>query len=386
MIESAIAFAALLLLIAGGLFTLERYTDWRLFRVLPPIVLIYLLVTTLAVLGTWQATVEIQQTQKLITSRLLPALLFLLLTTCDLRAILALGPRMLGAFACATGTILLAFVIVFAALGRWLPTDAPASLATLSGSWTGGTANLLAVKQAIGLPESALSQVLLTDAVCYSVWVLTLFSAAPFAARFNHWSGARDLALTPAHSAAPINATPDVGSLLLWFGISLLVGSVAAQLASLMPTSNVLSPTSWTLLLVTAAGLIYAHTPLARLPGSSSLASALLAIVVAAMASQSNFNDLASAPRFLLAGFCVLGVHALLMLIAAKIFRFDLFTCSVCSLANIGGPASAPLLAAMYSPVLAPIGILLAMLGYVFGTGLGIGLASVLTRIAAMMG
>ena len=88
-----------------------------------------------------------------------------------------------------------------------------------------------------------------------------------------------------------------------------------------------------------------------------------------------------AAPAFVLAGFLVLAVHAMLMLMAARLFKFDLFTCSVCSLANIGGPASAPLLAAMYARQLVPIGVLLALLGYVVGTPLGIGLAALLQAI-----
>jgi uncharacterized membrane protein len=381
MIQSAPSFIAVLLLVAGILHVLERGTGWRGFRVLPPIVLIYLVVTALAVLGAWQATPEIRGAQQFATGRLLPALLFLLLAACDLRAVLALGPRMLGAFAYAVASILLAFVIVFVLFGARLGADAAGSFAALSGSWTGGTANLLAVKQAIGLPERALSPVLLTDAICYSVWVLVLFSAAPLAAGFNRWNGARDVAAQsrPAQIATPVPA--EAGSVLLWLGIGLAVGALAAHVAASLPASGAFGATTWTLLIVTAAGLIAAHTPLARLPGSTALASALLSVVVAAMASQSSFDDLGSAPGFVLAGFMVLAVHAMLMLMAARLFKLDLFTCSVCSLASIGGPASAPLLAAMYARPLVPIGVLLALLGYVIGTPLGIGLAALLQAI-----
>ncbi len=139
-------------------------------------------------------------------------------------------------------------------------------------------------------------------------------------------------------------------------------------------------------MLVTAAGLLCARTPLARLPGSSALGAALLAVVVAALASQSSFEGLASAPLFVLAGFLILAIHGALMLGLARLLRFDLFTCSVCSLANIGGVASAPLLAALHSSALVPVGVLLAMLGYVIGTPLGIGLAVVLGSLGELLG
>jgi len=386
-IESAPVFLAVLLLLCGGFSALESATRWPIFKVLPPIVLIYLCVTALAVGGAWQVNQPITQTQSLLTKQLLPALLFLLLATCDLRAIIALGPRLLATFACATLSILLAFVLVYATLGSVLGDDAPLALATLSGGWIGGTANLLAVKQAVALPDSALTQVLIADAVCYAVWVMLLFAAAPHAKRFNAWIGADDRTTrTITHvEGAPTRAT-DAGSVLLWLGIALLIGSAATWTASKLPQSDMLSATSWTLLLVTVAGLLCARTPLARLPGSAPLGSALLAVVVAALASQSTFAGLASAPLFVLAGFCILAVHAALMLMMAKLFRFDLFACSVCSLANIGGVASAPLLAALHAPALAPVGVLLAMLGYVLGTGLGIALAPLLQQVAAWLG
>ena len=147
MIQSAPSFIAVLLLVAGGLHVLERNTGWRVFRVLPPIVLIYLIVTALAVLGAWRPTPEIRGAQEFATGKLLPALLFLLLAACDLRAVLALGPRMLGAFACSVASILAAFVIVFVLLGERLGADAAGAFAALSGSWTGGTANLLGLSR-----------------------------------------------------------------------------------------------------------------------------------------------------------------------------------------------------------------------------------------------
>ena len=98
MIRTMWPYLAVMLLAAGIFPALERRLRWRLFGVLPPIVLTYLLVTLLAVVGLWQVNDEIKAAQSAATSRLVPALLFLLMVNCDLRAILALGPRILGAF------------------------------------------------------------------------------------------------------------------------------------------------------------------------------------------------------------------------------------------------------------------------------------------------
>jgi uncharacterized membrane protein len=153
-----------------------------------------------------------------------------------------------------------------------------------------------------------------------------------------------------------------------------------------MPQDGVLNATSWTLLLVSVAGVLAALTPLRRLPGAEGCGSALLAIVVVTLASQGSFAGLADAPWFILAGFIVLAVHAALMAGAARLFKLDLALVGVASLANIGGVASAPLLAAMHAKALAPVGILLALLGYLLGTGVGLALAAVLPGLMGANG
>ena len=120
----------------------------------------------------------------------------------------------------------------------------------------------------------------------------------------------------------------------------------------------------------------------ARFPGASAISGALLVFIVAVLASQSNFEGIGQAPLYLLCGLTILAIHGGLLVLAARVFHFDLHLCGIASLANIGGVASAPILAASYSRALVPVGILLALLGYVIGTGLGIVMASVLSTLA----
>jgi len=383
MIQTVWPYLALMPLAAGVFPSLEKRYQWRVFSVLPPIVWTYLFVTALAVAGLWAATPEIQEAQRTLTSQLLPALLFLLMVTCDLRAILAVGPRVLAVFACAMLSILLAITLVFVLFRSVLPPEGWKMLAALSATWTGGSANLVAVKQVVGLSESALPAVLLADALCYSVWVLVLFSTGAFAPTFNRWTGAdRSGREYPQLSTISSTGPADLGNILLWLGLAMLVGLGAGRLAMSMPTSTMLTQTSWTVLFATLAGLIVARTPLARVPGPASTGSALLALLVAVLASQSNFHGLASAPLFILCGFITMLLHIGLLALLARVFRFDLYLCGISSLAQIGGVASAPVLAATYSPVLVPIAVLLAMLGLILGTGMGLFMASVLSSLA----
>jgi uncharacterized membrane protein len=382
MIQSVWPYLAVMLLAAGIYPALERRTGWRLFTVFPPIVLVYLSVTALAVLGLWQVTPAIQGAQKLLISQLVPALLFLLMVNCDLRAIFALGPRVLAVFFCTSISLFVGFVATYLMFRNVLPAgDGWQPRAAVSGSWMGGSANLIAVKQSIGMDDDALALALLTDAVCYSMWVALLFSLAKLAPAFNRWTRARssaDLVSAPVRTTGPVTGD----AVLLWLGMALLVAVGSGWIGAQLPTSGVLSATTWSIMVATVAGLVVAHTPLARFPGASPISSVLLIFVVAVMASQSNFEGIGAAPLYLLCGVTILAIHAGLMLLAARAFHFDMYLCGISSLAHVGGVAACPVLAATYSAALVPVAVLLALLGYILGTGFGLLVATVLSSLA----
>lgn len=382
MIRMVWPYLAVMLLAAGIFPALERRFRWRFFAILPPIVLTYLLVTLLAVFGLWEVNAEIKAAQSMATSKLVPALLFLLMINCDLRAIFALGPRILGVFFCTSIALFIAFILTYMLFKPWLPGDDWQPLAALSGSWVGGTANMIAVKQAIGMSDDYLAMSLLTDALCYSMWVVVLFSVAPLAPAFNRWTGAISSAGIVV-AEPPKTGPTHVDNVLIWLGLALLAASASASISVLLPVSSVISATTWSILIATGMGLIIAHTPLARFPGAGPVSGALLVGVVAVLASQSNFQGIVDAPVYLLCGVSIIAIHALLLVLFARMFHFDLFLCGIASLAHIGGVAATPILAASYSGALVPVGILLALLGYILGTGFGILMAAVLSSLAS---
>jgi len=108
----------------------------------------------------------------------------------------------------------------------------------------------------------------------------------------------------------------------------------------------------------------------------------LLYAVIALLASRASLTELGDAPAWILTGFIVLAIHAALMLLICKLLKLDLFTAGVASLANIGGTASAPVLAGAYSGSLVPVGILMALMGYVVGTPLATLCANVMRLLA----
>ncbi|MGO4550227.1 DUF819 domain-containing protein [Lysobacter sp. 2RAF19] len=381
MIQTVWPYLALMLLIAGVFPMLERRTQWRVFSVMPPIVMVYLLVTGLSVAGAWKIDGDIQAAQKTLIAQILPAMLFLLMIHCDLRHIFRLGPRVLAVFFSTTLCLFVAFVSTYFLFRYALPPNtAWQPLAALSGSWVGGSANLVAVAQGAGLSEQSKGLALLTDALCYSVWVAVLFSVGRLAPVFDRWTRAKpstDIIATVPETAGPI--TTD--AVLLWLGLALGAGVISRALTELLPESAYVSATSYTIMIATGLGLVVAHTPLARFPGSSKIASALLIFIVAILASQSNFEGIASAPWYIACGLSILIIHAVLLALLAKLFRFDLYLCGISSLAHVGGVAATPVLAASYSPALVPVGILLALLGYILGTGFGLLMAQVLAQL-----
>ena len=107
----------------------------------------------------------------------------------------------------------------------------------------------------------------------------------------------------------------------------------------------------------------------------------MLYTMVALIAASANFGELTEAPVYIIAGFMILAIHALVMLVLAKVFKIDLFTCCIASCANIGGVASSPIIAGAYNENLVPVGVLMGMLGAVIGTAGGL----IVARILFMM-
>ncbi|MEH6587456.1 MAG: DUF819 family protein [Halioglobus sp.] len=373
MISSVAGYLVSLTLLAGVLLWLgQNRSDWSLFRWLPPIVLTYLAAMLLAGSGLW----AINEAQSLayteIKRLLVPAMILLLLLQCRLGELFRLGPRLLAAFVVAAVGIIVGCLTAFLIFRGLLGNDSWGVFATLAGSWMGGTANMVAVQTALAVPDADLGYALLVDSIDYSLWLMLLLALVPFAATFNAWTRADTVSLGSDVDVPEAQGQLRESQLLLLFGIGLMGAIGADQIGQWLGTEGFFSVSVVRILAVTAMGLLLAYTPLARLAGSETLANALLYVMVATIASRTSFADLASAPLYLLAGLVILLVHASFMLVAARLLRLDLFTCGIASLANIGGVASAPILAAAYSRQLVPVGVLMALLGYVVGTAGGL--------------
>ncbi len=385
MIQTAFPYITILLFIASILVYIEQKTKAKFFEYLPAIVILYFLVMTLSSLGVWSKTQEINYTYKTFKSNLLPAMIFLMLLQSDIRKILKLGKKILLTFFLATCSISIGFILSFMIFHNLFEPNAWKAFGALSGSWMGGTGNMVAIQGALNLPDSDMGYVLLIDSIDYAIWVMILLALVPFATRFNIWVKADGSILESLSSSLEIEDTKtdiDFPSLFMMLGLALVVSVLSQQIALFMPTTNFLTKTTWIVMFATIAGIVAGITPLSRQTSASSLANIMLYFIVALIASRANFAQLSQAPTYILAGFVIIAIHATIMIFFAKLFKLDLFSLGVASLANIGGVASAPILAGAYHKALIPIGVLMAMMGYIVGTFIGLGVAKVLQSIA----
>ena len=386
MIENGFTYLAALMMIASSIVYIEKKSQHKLFSYLPAIVMIYFVVMLASTFGLWHKTDSITTTYKTLKSNLLPAMIFLMLLLADMREIFKLGKKMLLTFLLASVSIAIGFVGMFALFHTSFAEESWKAFAALSGSWMGGTANMVAIQGALNLPDSAMGYTLLIDSIDYAIWVMILLALVPFANKFNTWSKADTSVLEEVGvrlAAKEEHKKPmDFTSLFFLLGSSLLIAALTQYGASFLPTTPFLTTTTWIVTLATLTGILFAMTPLAKIAGASALANMMLYLIVALIASRANFAELTQAPLYIFAGFVVLAIHVVVMVLFAKLFRLDLFSLGVASLANIGGVASAPILASSYSKALIPIGVLMAMMGYILGTFGGLMVGKILEIIA----
>ncbi len=386
MIEDGFTYVALLVMIGSAIVYTEKKSRHKLFAYLPSIVILYFVVMLFSTFGVWHKSESVTLTYTFLKSYLLPAMIFLMLLSADMREIFKLGKKMLFTFLLASISIAIGFIGTFALFHTYFEPTSWKAFAALSGSWMGGTGNMVAIQGALDLPDSAMGYTLLIDSIDYAIWVMILLSLVPFAKTFNLWSKADTSVIDEvgeklAHNNA--HKKPVTFFALFILLSSALFVSVGAQIgASFLPTTSFLTATTWVVIIATLAGILFAMTPLAKLSGGSEMANMMLYLIVALIASRANFSELTEAPLYIIAGFVIIAIHGSIMILFAKLFKLDLFSLGVASLANIGGVASAPILASAYSKALIPIGVLMAMMGYIIGTFGGLMVGKILKIIA----
>ena len=403
MITDGFFFLATLIGIAAVLVYLEKRRGIAVFKYVPGFVFLYLIAATLNTLGVFGQTDSIDAVGSGVKDALLPAMIMLLLFQCDVRQIIKLGPKLMLTYAAAVVSIFAGFVVAFLLFKGVLDPEAWKGFAALAGSWTGGSANMVAVQEILQAPESLFGHVLIVDTIVYSLWLLLMFSGTGIAQRFNTWVKA-DTSYLETQAAAVANSgdtsageggknkggggsngraeSLDLVALFRVIALGLFASAAATWVGNQLPEIGVVvTSTTWTILIVSVLGLIIGSTRFGKMPGASEVSHIMLYIIIGIIAAGSDFSSLVEAPLYLLAGFVVVTVHLLLMVLYAKLTRTELFSLAVASTANIGGVASAPVVASAYSQQLVPVGVLYALIGAFAGTFFGLATGQVLSML-----
>lgn len=381
MITNGFTYIAFLVFFASMLVAVKKATNWKIFDYVPPIVMVYLFNMIFCTFNLWdmKATSVAYSATK---NNLLYAMIFVMLLRCDFRKLAKLGSRMTAIFMGAAISIAFGFIVAFVLFKGSLGVESWRAMAALAASWIGGSGNMAAVQDALLVPEADLGAALIVDTIYYSIWIALLLVVIPLAPKWNKIVKADtsklDAIAAVANSEVNSKKAPlDFASLFTLLGLSLMVSAVCQKLGGVLAYGLIDKGTA-TVLLVTAIGLIAAMSPLGKMSGVEEMSNIYLYVVISLLASRAGLNDLLDAPMWLVAGLVALIIHVVIMFILSKIFHWDLCMVSTASLANIGGSASAPIVASAYNSSYAGIGVLMGVLGAAVGNIMGLACASIM--------
>ena len=429
--EPVAVLAVLLAVLAGLFFAAGRPAGARFFRVVPLLIFAYFIPTALSNIGLIPLKSPIYD---LIKTWLLPASLLLLTMSVDIPAIMKLGRNVLILFAGGTLSIVIGGPLAYLALGGLIPpqteivereqdtavvnqdnvasdaeTEAESvprdqiwkGLAALSGSWIGGGANFVAIGESVGTTDSMLGTMVVIDVVLANLWMAVLLFFAANEKQMDARLGADRSALddvkqriesyhkevsreTTLETLFSILAIAFGGTVIATYLGNFVASSVESAAANeeiltsvrrlAAEVDKILNPFAWTVIFVTALGVAASFTRLRRLEGAgaSKIGSLFLYLLVASIGAKAEFVRVADTPVLLLIAALWIAIHAAFLLALRWILKAPVFFLAVGSQANIGGAASAPIVAGAFHPSLAPVGALMGVLGYVVGTYAGL--------------
>lgn len=380
-ITNGFMYIAFLMCLAGILLALEKYTKWKIFNVVPPLVWIYVLNMIFCTLGLYHSK-EVSAAYKALKNNLLYAMIFVMLLRCDFRKLAKLGGRMVAIFLGCSLTLFVGFIVGYPIFKGSLGSDTWGAVAALYASWVGGSANMAAMQAALPVDAGAYSCALALDTVCYSVWIALLLLMVRYASKWNNAVKADTSKLQAVADAAAAEVAKEKkqaggADWIFLIGLSLIVSAISQYVGASLNGAlrdvglAMFDKGSMTTLFVTVLGLVCAMTPLGKVPAVEELSSVYLYAVVSLLASTASVTDLLAAPMWVVYGFFILAVHVILMFFLSKLFHWDLCMVSTASLANIGGAASAPIVASAYDASYAGIGVLTGVLGAAVGNFAG---------------
>lgn len=386
LIQDSAGILAVLLAVLAIIFRLAEHRVWgRLFKIIPALVFCYFIPTALSTAGIIPVECELYEWVK---HFVLPACLLLLTLSLDVKGILRLGPKAGIMLLAGTAGVVIGGPIALLIWQHHLPEEAWRVMAYLAGSWIGGGANAVSLQKTFGASDAAISPIIVVDVAIANVWMGVLLFLAGRHAAVDRWFGGDTSAITALERRMEdfqerVARIPSVKDLMT----ILALGFMAAWLAHLAGRQmmeyelfarydDYLGAFAWKVIIITTVGVVLSFTRVRMLEGAgaSKIGSVMIYLLVACIGAGADFKQLMDeeARYYLALGATWMLIHVIILLAVGKLIRAPFFFVAVGSQANIGGAASAPIVAGAFNPVLAPVGVLLAIAGYVLGTYAGI--------------
>jgi uncharacterized membrane protein len=392
--NDATVMGILAILLGLVFYTANSQTSfWRKFYMfVPSVLLCYFLPSLLNTFGLIDG--ENSQLYYVASRYLLPACLVLLTISVDLKAIAKLGSKAIILFLTGTLGIVIGGPIALLAVASFFPellgVDGPNAvwrgMTTVAGSWIGGSANQVAMKEIYGAGDQMFSAMVTVDIIVANLWMAVLLIMAANAKTIDAKTGADTSAIDELKEKvksfeAKHSRIPSLNDIMLIVAVGLGVTGFAHMFADTIapyfvenfPESRKFSFHSkffWMIVFASTAGVALSFTKVRQLEGAgaSKIGSAFLYILIATIGMKMDVTMIADQPLFFVIGAIWMLIHASLMLIVAKLIKAPLFYMAVGSQANVGGAASAPIVASAFHPSLAPVAVMLAVFGYTVGT------------------
>lgn len=396
-VNDAIVLGILLVVLASIFYTASLDIPFfkKFYRFLPPLLLCYFVPALLRYpLGLISGSVS--ELYFVASRYLLPASLILLCISIDFKGILRLGPKALIMFGVATLSIVIggpiALLFVLKVAPGLISADADElwrGLSTIAGSWIGGGANQTAMKEIFDVSDKIFASMIVVDVIVANIWMGVLLYGANIGKTVDRWLKADSSAIDDLRervedyraSVQRHASTTDIfilmavafgGVAVAHFGADIITPWMIARIEWLegMRLNSLASGFFWLIVISTTFGMILSLTPAKKLEGigASKWGSVYIYILVATIGMQMNLKDIFDNLGLFAVGLLWMLAHVIILLFVAWRIKAPFFFVAVGSQANVGGAASAPIVASAFSPALAPVGVLMAVLGYALGT------------------
>ena len=359
----------------------------KLFKYLPPVIWVYFLPMISTSIGIIPNDSVLYDWT---TRHLLPTALILLLLSSNISAMASLGPKAIGTMLFGTLGIIIGGSLSLLIFGGLLPADAWMGLGALSGSWIGGSANMVAVGKSIGTSEDLFGNMIVIDTLVGYGWMGVVIFISGHQDTIDRWNNADtsiikqlNIQMDTSENKRPTS----FNDLLTIVAVGLVGGYGSLMIGVWLPdVGSILTSFGWTIIVVSAIGILLSFTRLSDLEnaGASHVGNIFLYILLGTIGAKANIMQVTDLPIYIIVGIVWILFHAIILFIGGRLLKAPMFLIATSSQANIGGVVSAPIVATVYRKSLAPVGLLMGVMGNVIGIYAGLITAWMLSIVGGL--